>query len=356
MDGGATTSGRAETRRGEAARIAAETRALLALRHDGADPARVAAWREARGRIVALNRPLVLAYVRAHPCGLRPAEDRIQDGLIGLARAAETFDPAKGAFATYATYWVRQAIRRATGEEAYPIRVPIYLQEVASQVASGRLDPADLTPDQRSNLADGLRAMGCRAAGHGAAPRRGGASDGVDPWAWIPAGDDPADPAGDGEALARLGRAMAEVLDDRQALVIRLRFGLDGGGERSLREIAPLVGVTRERVRQIERVALRRLRAALEGRGLRATAPRRPDGGFLGVRRSQGRYRARVAERVAEGWIDRHVGMFATAEEAAAAHDRAAYAIRGASARLNFPERIAEYAAEAEGSRRREAS
>ena len=224
----------------------------------------------AREAFVEANLRLVVSIARRHSGSGAELCDVVADGNLGLLRAVEKFDWRKGfRFSTYATWWIRQAISRGSSAEA-TIRLPAHADSLlrtanrlqAERAATGR-DPAGVAelaaelevPERR--LAEVLR--------HNSEPVSLDAAIGVDGselGELIAAGD-----AADVEEQVLLAADRAEarrllsLLGARDAKLLTLRFGLDGGSPRTLAEVAELLGVTPERVRQREVAATRRLAA-----------------------------------------------------------------------------------------------
>ena len=227
---------------------------------------------EARQRLVESNLRLVVWVAKRYVGRGMTLADLIQEGNLGLLRAAEKFDYRRGfRFATYATWWIRQAVTRALTEKGHPIRVPVRKVELLGKLARLQEQLAqhlrrEPTVAELAEVlgTDGRHVDALLQAGVPPLSLERNLTDQTD----ATVGDTVADPgagAGPEDALwresvrAELGRALGS-LTAREAEVIRLRFGLGGGTPQTLREIGARIGLTCERVRQIEAAAMRKLR------------------------------------------------------------------------------------------------
>ncbi|HEV8410811.1 MAG TPA: RNA polymerase sigma factor RpoD/SigA [Gemmatimonadaceae bacterium] len=165
-----------------------------------------------------------------------PLGDLIGEGNVGLLRAARRFDPALGVrFISYAVWWIRQALQSAVARQSSVVRVPIVVAR-----AEGGSRPADISLDTPLGSGGNQTLLDLIGSGEEESAAIEGAAT---------------------EYASRIEEALSR-LPERDAKILRLQFGLDGGREHSLVEIGQLMGVTRERVRQLRDRALRRLRTA----------------------------------------------------------------------------------------------
>lgn len=233
-------------------------------------------------KLVCSNLRFVVSVSKKYQNRGVPLPDLVNEGNIGLIRAAQKFDESKGVkFISYAVWWIRQAIRQALAEQSNIVRLPAsraaMLGRVAKRTAELRAElgreptTAEVAEAVGTSPAEVERAQ---TAGRPHVSLEG--SDDDDDQRLLDHLPDTLTPSPDDQAM---GRAMSEALSAvmatlpaREAMVLRHYFGLDGETPKPMGEIGALIGVTRERVRQIKEVALDRLRNHAEARRLETFA------------------------------------------------------------------------------------
>jgi len=237
---------------------------------------------EARDLLIVSNLRLVVSIAKRYRRRGLSLMDMIEEGNLGLMRAADHFDPELGyRFSTYATAWIKRAIRRALYSSVRTIRLPAYMFEIVARAKQtslrlqeelGREPTVEqvarrMQLDRRTALLL-KRAMRCRTTSLSASVRDARGGEAVPLEAVL--ADERATPP-DEIVLDETERSalmrMIESIDGREARILRLRFGLDHQQPKTLNQIGKMVGLSRERVRQIERRALVRLKDALESGG-----------------------------------------------------------------------------------------
>jgi len=245
-----------------AARKIASTEELSRLADEGEN---------AKRAFIRANLRLVVSLARRYSRASMPLLDLIQEGNVGLVRAVEKFDYSRGfKFSTYATWWIRQSIGRAIAEQSRTVRLPVHQVEKLSRLSRTRRDLATslgrdatdaevaaelgITVETVSDL-DSINRT----------PTSLDALVGDDGGTTLGDLVDAADLSPEELVVDRAARAalvaMVSRLDEREADVIRCRYGLVQGPKQTYEQISGRIGVSRERVRQIEREALERLRS-----------------------------------------------------------------------------------------------
>lgn len=240
----------------------------------------VARGNDARQHLIQANLRLVVSIAKKYTSYGLTMMDLVQEGNIGLMRAVEKFDYTKGhKFSTYATWWIRQAITRAIADQSRTIRLPVHMGEAISQVkrTSHKLQQSmqrEPTPEEIAE-AMGISSTKVRrtleASMHPLSLEMPVGQEGEGRMGDFIEDDRVSTPA-DAAAASMLREQIEEVLQklpERERKIIQLRYGLKDGRYRTLEEVGVEFGITRERIRQIEAVALRKLRHPHLGKKLR---------------------------------------------------------------------------------------
>jgi RNA polymerase primary sigma factor len=229
---------------------------------------------EARERMINSNLRLVITVAHDYVNLGLPLLDLISEGNIGLTKAVERFEPGKGAkLSTYAMWWIRQSIKRALADQGKTIRLPVHLVDKIAKVRRVSLQMSDELGREPTNdeLGEELGIASEKVARLRSIAIRPASLD-------APIGDDDStefgETVGDEQAqtpfellrnknlLHELG-GLIEVLDDREKKIIFERFGLHSGKPKTLEDVSKNFGITRERIRQLQNMALAKLRRAL---------------------------------------------------------------------------------------------
>jgi RNA polymerase primary sigma factor len=231
----------------------------------------IADGQAAREHLGRANTRLVVSIAKRYMGQGLPFPDLIQEGNVGLMRAVDKYDYKRGnRFSTYATWWIRQAITRALAQKTRTIRIPLHMTErirqmyrtaqVLEQNLGRRPTPEEIAAEMELP-AESVRGM-MDASQHAIALERPVGDDGDSEFGDFIEDQDSPSPV-ESATQHLLQETIEEVLSEltpRQSHILRLRFGLGGGDPHTLEEIANKFGLSRERIRQLEKEALRRLR------------------------------------------------------------------------------------------------
>jgi RNA polymerase primary sigma factor len=229
---------------------------------------------EARDQMVRANLRLVVNIARGYTGKGLALQDLIEEGNLGLLRAVEGFDPTMNTrFSTYASYWIKQSIKRALVNTAKTIRIPAYMAELLTKwrrATTKLTDELGRTPTQeevakylglsKKKLAIIKKAI--RVANAGSQADQGDAGWSIEEMLMDPRGRAPDAELGESDDLKQV-LVLLDQMDPREATVLRLRFGLNDEEPMTLKQIGEQLGLTRERVRQIESEALAKLNDGL---------------------------------------------------------------------------------------------
>ena len=231
--------------------------------------------KKAREQMIKANLRLVVKIAHDYEGYGLPLLDLISEGNIGLMKAVERFDPAKGGkLSTYGSWWIKQSIKRALANQSKTIRLPVHLVDKIAKMRRAAMKLQEIFGREPTDeeLGDELGISASRVAQMRTAAIRPASLD-------APIGEDdsnnfseivqdenadsPYDTLEEKTTTLML-REFVKTLDPREATILTYRFGLDGGSEKTLEDVGEKFGVTRERVRQIQNIALSKLRRLIE--------------------------------------------------------------------------------------------
>lgn len=233
--------------------------------------------KQARELMIKANLRLVVKIARDYEGYGLPLLDLVNEGNIGLMTAVERFDPRKGAkLSTYSAWWIKQAIKRALANQSKTIRLPVHVVDKLFNLrrAEARLQEFLGREPSNDELGAELGMTGSRVSQLRQAAIRPASLE-------APMGDEDSNSIADvvadettqnpyeelaGRTCVEMIREMVASLDPREARIIKHRFGLEGDAEKTLEEVGEEFGVTRERIRQIQEIALKKLRKMVERR------------------------------------------------------------------------------------------
>jgi RNA polymerase primary sigma factor len=243
--------------------------------------------KEAREAMIKANLRLVVKIAREYEGLGLPLLDLISEGNIGLMKAVERFDPTKGGkLSTYGAFWIKQCIKRALANQSKTIRIPVHMvgKIARMRVVSMRLHEMLGREPTDEELAE---AMAMKASNVASMRMVSISPSSLD----APVGDSDSNQLGemiadekavnpydklDSKMVQRTLRELVGNLNDREVDILRARFGLDGGPRQNLEQVGQRLGITRERVRQIQNIALGKLRRMLKRQETGPLAPFEP--------------------------------------------------------------------------------
>ena len=250
--------------------------ALLTIAEENQLAARIKRGdKAAREKMIKANLRLVVKIARDYEGYGVPLLDLISEGNIGLMKGVERFDPSKGAkLSTYSAWWIKQAIKRALANQGKTIRLPVHVvdklfhirrAEARLQEAFGREATDDEIAEELDTTPEKIREL--RTASQRPASLEAPLGyDSDNRVADVVADENAEDPYDEleGKANTSMLREVLKELDPREVTILRYRFGLDGDDEKTLEEVGRKFGLTRERIRQIQEIALKKLRKKIE--------------------------------------------------------------------------------------------
>ncbi|MCZ6698632.1 MAG: RNA polymerase sigma factor RpoD/SigA [Planctomycetota bacterium] len=229
---------------------------------------------QARERMIRANLRLVVNIAKSFTNRGMPLADIIEEGNLGLLRAVEGFDPDMGArFSTYASWWIKQAIKRSLINTVQPVHIPAYMVEMIArwkqahsklQEALGRAPTIQEISEKMQLPERKVRIIKRAVRAFSAPTQTHGNESGASLLDMLPDEKTPSpDQVAFNEAESATIQSLLDALDQREATILRLRYGLGDDEPLTLKEIGKEIGLTRERVRQIEHEALGKLQVAL---------------------------------------------------------------------------------------------
>lgn len=231
----------------------------------------------ARRKLIVSNLRLVVSVAKKYLYYGLPLLDLIEEGNLGLMKAADRFDPNRGCkFSTYATWWIRQAVTRSLSNQGRTVRIPVYVTDNLSKYKR-ICEELYIKTGRQAMIEDIAKAMGMKVS---EVRKLQAYADAVSPLENLHSTDNElfGDSNGIGEAVSH-DRALEQFeldqqteelmrqLTEREAIIIRYRYGLTDGKAHTLEETGRAFDLTRERIRQIERDAMKRLRTYMEKHG-----------------------------------------------------------------------------------------
>ncbi len=231
--------------------------------------------KKAREQMIKANLRLVVKIARDYEGIGLPLLDLISEGNIGLMKAVERFDPSKGGkLSTYGSWWIKQSIKRALANQSKTIRLPVHLVDKISKMRRTAMKLQEFLGREPTDeeLADEMGISTGRVSQMRTAAIRPASLD-------APIGDEDSNNFAEivqdenaespyeqleEKTVVNMLQEMVTTLDPREATILRYRFGLEGGSEKTLEEVGEKFNVTRERVRQIQNIALKKLRKMIE--------------------------------------------------------------------------------------------
>jgi RNA polymerase primary sigma factor len=232
---------------------------------------------KAREEMIKANLRLVVKIAREYEEYGLPLLDLINEGNMGLMKAVERFDPEKGAkLSTYAAWWIKQSIRRALSNQSKTVRLPVHIGDKLLHMRRAGMKLQEVLGREPTDeeLAEEVGMTAFRVSELRTASIRPASLD-------APIGEDESNRFGEIVQDERVStpyaqlvektntdmvKELVETLPDREATILRYRFGLDGDEEKTLEEVGEKFGVTRERIRQIQNIALKKLRRMIQKR------------------------------------------------------------------------------------------